>query len=370
MCCNRNKPINDHPARESTNDRIVNCIFIGVMIVVCLIVSCGIWMFFNECRYDAKYAEWYDELIKKQEIMYSQIVPTDSILSTIIAVKAPQNSKAKETKPSSNVTRKEVEKYLIPLSEVLKIKESQKLLLIRQDQLIDDMRQETNNIINKMNGWLGFWMGAMAILGVFVPIALQFKLYKDNRYDADKLEKDFKDLSSSYEIVQRTAWADIKAELIKNEIKIDKRFNQIQSDYHRDIDKLQIVQFTARIRCFHNIMDSPEIRTNELRNQLLAQNWSEIVTKVKQFIDYYDNPTTTDVNSYVMSVMLLQVASVLTSLKILIPRRMRLLESLSDESYNIIYALNTVPLDKSSIIKRLSNYQESLSNLANVILSM
>lgn len=325
MCWNRNKTNNNKPEQKSTNDRCVNFIFIGVMVVMCLIVCCAVWMFFEECRYEVKYAKWYDEYMKKCDSMCLEVMSTDSVLSNIIAVNENQNSQVKDTTANSQVTKIEVEEYLIPLSEVLKIRKSQKLLLIRQEQLIDDVRQETNNIINKMNGWLGFWMGAMAILGVFVPIALQLKLYRENRDDVDKFEKRIKDLSDS--------------------------------------NKMLRVQFAAKIRCFHNIMDSPEIRTNDLRNQLLAKNWDEIVTEVKQYIDCYFDPDKDYVNSYVMSDMLLQVASLLTSLKLLIPRRMRQLDSLSYESYNIIRALNTVPIDNKDIIDRLKNYQESLSSL-------
>ena len=109
--------------------------------------------------------------MKKRDSMYLEVVPTDSVLSNIILANEKQEFEGKENKIDSLTTKKEVDKYLIPLSDILKVRESQKLLIMRQDQLIDDVRQETNNIINKMNGWLGFWMGVMAILGVFVPIA-------------------------------------------------------------------------------------------------------------------------------------------------------------------------------------------------------
>lgn len=363
MCWNKKKTNNEKPYQDSTNNRPVNYIFISVMVVICFIVGCSIWMFFEECRYEAKHAKWYDELIKKQETAYSAIVPTDSVLSAIIA---DYNLKRKDTKASSQTTKENVEKYLIPLSDVLKIKESQKQLLMRQDQLIDDMRQETNNIINKMNAWLGFWMGVMAILGVFVPIALQLNLYKENRNDAEKLNKEFNGMSDrykkEYEKVQETLQKEISTKLLESENKIGKHFVEIQNNYKQDIDNMRFVQFTAITRCFHNIIDSPEIRTNEFRDQLLLQNWSEIVAKLGEFIVCYDKQTKDDVNSYVMSAMLLQVSSVLTSFKILIPRRMRQIDSLSNESYNIIKALNTVPLDKSSIINKLNNYKESLSN--------
>lgn len=361
---------NNNPESKSTHNRLVDIIFIGVMVVILLIIGSSMWMFFEACRYETKYFNLQDEWMKKRDSMYLEVVPTDSVLSNIILAKEKQEFEGKENKIDSLTTKKEVDKYLIPLSDILKVRESQKLLIMRQDQLIDDVRQETNNIINKMNGWLGFWMGVMAILGVFVPIALQLKLYRENRDTEERLRKECKEelthlrkestlYEKKCEITQRTSQAGIKAELLNMEIEIDQRFKRIQNNYQRD---MQIIRFTATIRCFHNIIESPEIRTNELRDQLLVKNWKDIVTYLKKFIEYY-NQTTDNGNSYLMSVIIVQVASVLTSLRILIPWRKRQFESLATESNNIIEALNTVPLDKKTIISRLNSYQETLSNL-------
>lgn len=361
---------NNNPESKSTHNRLVDIIFIGVMVVILLIIGSSMWMFFEACRYETKYFNIQDEWMKKRDSMYLEVVPTDSVLSNIILANEKQEFEGKENKIDSLTTKKEVDKYLIPLSDILKVRESQKLLIMRQDQLIDDVRQETNNIINKMNGWLGFWMGVMAILGVFVPIALQLKLYRENRDTEERLRKECKEelihlrkestlYEKKCEITQRTSQAEIKAELLNMEIEIDQRFKRIQNNYQRD---MQIIRFTATIRCFHNIIESPEIRTNELRDQLLVKNWKDIVTYLKKFIEYY-NQTTDNGNSYLMSVIIVQVASVLTSLRILIPWRKRQFESLATESNNIIEALNTVPLDKKTIISRLNSYQETLSNL-------
>ena len=41
---------------------------------------------------------------------------------------------------------------------------------------LNDLRQESNNIINKWSGWLGFWISVLALLMGILPIAIQFKL--------------------------------------------------------------------------------------------------------------------------------------------------------------------------------------------------
>lgn len=341
-----------------------NVVFIAVIVVMMLIVASSIWMSSTAYRYEVKCLDIDNKLIKNRESLYSEVMPSDSVFSAIIAVNEIQKPKVKGNSANAEIIKKEVDEYLIPLSEVLKIRESQNLLLMRQDQLTDDIRQETNNIINKMNGWLGFWMGVMAILGVFVPIALQLKLYKENTVNNEKYQKELERLQSyedKFDIAKRTVQADIKAEFQKIETEINRKHNEMQNNYRREMDELQRVKLTAIIRCFHNIADSPEIRTSELRNQLIEKNWKDIITHVSRFLEDYINHTTDDI--YIMSVILEQVASVLKSLRLMIPRRRGELEYLAAESYNIIRILNSVPLDREVINHRLNDYKESLSNL-------
>lgn len=336
---NESRVHNNDSRKKTTNiDSPVNNVFYGVMVVMGVIIISGIVMFVMTYRYEVKYSNFHDEWMKKRESIYSEEVISDSVLSKI--------------------TKKEAGKYLIPLSEVSKIRESQKLIIRRQDQLIDDIRQETNNIINKMNGWLGFWVSGLGILGVFVPIALQFKLYRETRDYDNKLREEYQKEINRYAKAQRIAQANLDAKLLKIEVEIDKQFNRLQENYRRDIEN---TKFTVLIKCFHNIMISPVIRTNELRNQLLKRNWEEIVTNVGESIKSF---TDTDiVDAYIMSVNLVHVINVLKSLKILIPWRNRQLESLIKESKNIIQDLNRIPQDRDTIIKQLINYHESLSNL-------
>lgn len=383
MCIGKSKSINslefttseskNNPSEKYTNnDSTVNTIFIGVIVVMALIVLGSLGMFVIAGIHESKYFKSHEERLELENSLYLEVIPADSILRQITAVKGKPNSNGKNTKADVQTTQNDASKYLVPLSEVLKVREAQKQLLIRQNQLVDDIRQETNNIINKMNGWLGFWMGVMAILGVFVPIALQFKLYRESRdqdaklrqecqKELDHIREETKHCVNRSETAQRNARADIKAELLKIEAEVDKQFHEIQTALHQDIDN---IRFTTIIRSFHSIMDSPEIRTNELRNQLLEKNWNEIVTNFRRFITvYYTDQTESIGYSYSMSVILLQVASVLTSMRILVPRRKRQLELLAMESYSLIKMLNTIPSNKDAIISSLNNYQESLSNL-------
>lgn len=47
--------------------------------------------------------------------------------------------------------------------------------------LINDIRQETNNAIEKQNLQLTFWLAIIALLGTLIPIIIQYRLYIINR---------------------------------------------------------------------------------------------------------------------------------------------------------------------------------------------
>ena len=50
---------------------------------------------------------------------------------------------------------------------------------------LDDLRQETNNVINKQNGWFSFWLGILALVGALLPFVIQLKLQHDQKQRVD-----------------------------------------------------------------------------------------------------------------------------------------------------------------------------------------
>jgi len=55
---------------------------------------------------------------------------------------------------------------------------------------LSDLRQESNNIINKWNAWFGFWTSLLALLMGVVPLVIQFKIADRNKKRFEK-EKEF-----------------------------------------------------------------------------------------------------------------------------------------------------------------------------------
>lgn len=66
-------------------------------------------------------------------------------------------------------------------------------VLDQQDKLINDFRQEMNNNINKVNTWLAYAIGIMGLVGVFIPIVIQFKIRSDEKERIEKEEQELKE---------------------------------------------------------------------------------------------------------------------------------------------------------------------------------
>lgn len=56
-----------------------------------------------------------------------------------------------------------------------------------QETLAADTRQETNNIINKVNGWIGFWIALLTIFCGIVPMVIQHVQRQQTKREIDNL---------------------------------------------------------------------------------------------------------------------------------------------------------------------------------------
>lgn len=80
-------------------------------------------------------------------------------------------------------------------SLVLCLSEIDRLYKEYYNDALNDLRQESNNNINKWSAWLGFWISILALLMGLLPIAIQFKL--SNRSEK-RLEREFKRLEEQF----------------------------------------------------------------------------------------------------------------------------------------------------------------------------
>lgn len=59
----------------------------------------------------------------------------------------------------------------------------------RQDDLVNDIRQETNNNIDKINLWLSFWIGLIGLIGILAPVLAEYRFKNSNKDEIDRISK-------------------------------------------------------------------------------------------------------------------------------------------------------------------------------------
>ena len=64
---------------------------------------------------------------------------------------------------------------------------------------INDVRQETNNIINKINGWLSFWLAILTLISGVLPVVLSWRQEQDNNKKFSDLGNDITDRGNKIE---------------------------------------------------------------------------------------------------------------------------------------------------------------------------
>lgn len=84
---------------------------------------------------------------------------------------------------------------------------------------LNDLRQESNNIINKWSAWLGFWISILALLMGLLPIAIQFKLSsrseKRVKAELERLEKFYQEKEDEQKRVYQKLEQDLRNNLLE-----------------------------------------------------------------------------------------------------------------------------------------------------------
>lgn len=71
----------------------------------------------------------------------------------------------------------------------------------RQSEYFADLRQESNNIINKFNAWLGFWIAILTIFGGIIPIVIQYILHHKSKTEVEKMFEDLQKKALNHQLL-------------------------------------------------------------------------------------------------------------------------------------------------------------------------
>ena len=159
------------------------------------------------------------------------------------------------------------------------LRRNQLMLFDRQVDLINDVRQETNNMIDKLNLWLTFAIGMFSIIGVFLPLWGQYVKTKEYEKEFKRLSRDFRNKKN--EIVEN----------IEKELEIRrKEIDQFKRDSN---DMIQLIESASRIQELRSrflslsIGYEDKILNNQPeREQIYRTLWSKAVDSFNGIIEW------------------------------------------------------------------------------------
>lgn len=155
-------------------------ISIGTIVLVGVMVLAVFIMFImNSTGHSIPSREIPVTLSEKYDSIMCEIQAMDSIADTNISV----TSKNDSTTKSNLISKNRVSPVLIH-----KVLANQKFIIRQQNELLLDIRQETNNNIDKITLWLSFWIALIAALGVLIPALAEYRFRISNEQEMRSIE--------------------------------------------------------------------------------------------------------------------------------------------------------------------------------------
>ncbi len=210
-------------------------------------------------------------------------------------------------------------------SEKIEIIRAQQLLVLNQQaELVNDFRQEMNNNINKMNTWLAFAIGVMSVIGVFIPVILQFKLNSEYKEKARRLEIEIK--KNSKEAINK-----LNAEVNTIQAKFDETKDNFERDLH--LQHLLVNFLSFKHGCDDNILQNQPDRDLLMRFVWCkaVDSFDKVVKDCLEDIDHTEESRARLLISFLM--MYSMVEKIKSSLH---TRRVRELNSITAQIKDII----------------------------------
>lgn len=139
---------------------------------------------------------------------------------------------------------------------------------------LDDLRQETNNVIDKQNGWLSFWLGIFALVGALLPFLFQLKIQKnqDQLMKSKMKEVDQTVNGIKTDLKNRKEEINTKVQELKEERKNNQKvIDLIKNDHEKALLYTEITQLSnTLITCKENKWGKDHLDRNVLWNDLFT----------------------------------------------------------------------------------------------------
>ncbi len=110
----------------------------------------------------------------------------------------------------------------------------------RQENVLNDLRQESNNVINKVNGWLGFWIAILAIFTGILPIIIQHVIFRRQQIELNLLIKEIekKACTNHVQLLASSVCLQYELGIVSDNVKKSTLINLIIADMTSSMNEL------------------------------------------------------------------------------------------------------------------------------------
>lgn len=233
------------------------------------------------------------------------------------------------------------------------------------EKSIDDARQETNNIINKVNGWISFWIAMLAFVGGLIPALIAVKNAEEGEKKLGQYKEDLQLLfDKQVKLIKDECFKDVSAWKVE-----EKELRQLQRKLTLENEKNKIISVVntlitsvtpSIIKCHPNRKEVVRIFLGELR-----KNYSSFIDSLRNnlstdsIIDYTDEAIMVLIH---VEVGLIKARTVYTDCSI-----NREFETLLPQIKNTIERITTNRLSADELMKELNNVYAYFPALMRVI---
>lgn len=213
-------------------------------------------------------------LFKQQEVRFESIpVMPDSIVLTHA-----NDSVGKIDSVSLNHLIA-IEKSMQTLSRNIDTYDS---LQMRNRDLQDDIREETNRMIDKFNGWSAFWLTIFALLCGFIPLVISLKQSASERNFLSMIResyaKEMRDLNK------------LQCELREKDDDRKKEFDKITKEWN---EKKKCIDILVSFSNISSVTQSSTFQNNVNRNNIADMLLHKLLTTV---VNYCNSGNTKDLD--------------------------------------------------------------------------
>lgn len=233
------------------------------------------------------------------------------------------------------------------------------------EKSIDDARQETNNIINKVNGWISFWIAMLAFVGGLIPALIAVKNAEEGEKKLGQYKEDLQLLfDKQVKLIKEECFKDVSAWKVE-----EKELRQLQRKLTLENEKNKIISVAntlitsvtpSIIKCHANRKELVRIFLIELH-----KNYSSFIRSLQNnsstdsIIDYTDEAIMVLIH---VEVGLIKARTVYTDCSI-----NREFDMLLRQIRNTIERITTNRLSADELMKELNNVYAYFPALMRVI---